>query len=456
MGFERLRLTSPRWLAKVAAGATIIVAGSSDGRATIRTVDLMIRDPLAPVLLYTAIIAIGAKLVDQAMSRLSQPSVLGELLLGVLIGNLPLLGFHALEPMKVNSTIDALAGLGLIILLFDVGLESTVSQMLNLGATALAVALAGVLASISLGWGVGALLLAHEPASVHLVLGAAICSTSVGISARVLRDLGRAQSAEARLILAAALIDDVLGLVVVAVAAGVMSGVVATNISAGSVVSKVAEAVGFVLVVFIPGRYFLPRLFSIFSLTSRLGAPGALLPVALGFCFALSWLASAVGLAPIVGALSAGIILEPLHYQDLEKREERTLHQLIYPVSSLLSPMFFVLVGIRTDLRMVAAPDALVLASALTLAAVLGKQACAVGVFGRGVSRRTVAAGMVPRGEVSLVVANLARSLQSQARPRLGGTIFTAVVVTVLLTTLITPLALKRSFRSKAAERPRG
>jgi len=413
----------------------------------------MIRDPLAPVLLYLAIIAVGAKFVDWAMSRLRQPSVLGELLLGVLLGNLPLLGIQVLEPMKANTTIDALAGLGLIVLLFDVGLESTVSQMLKLGVTAVAVALVGVLASIALGWGVGALLLAHEPGHVHLVLGAAICSTSVGISARVLRDLGRSQSAEARLILAAALIDDVLGLVVIAVAGGVMSGLVVGDLSAGRVVSMAAEAAGFILIVFILGRYFSSRLF---SLTSRLGAPGALLPVALGLCFALCWLATTVGLAPIVGALSAGIILEPLHYQDLEKREDRTLHQLVYPITSLLSPVFFVLVGIRTDLRMLAAPGVLSLATALTLAAVLGKQACAAGVFGKGVNRGTVAAGMIPRGEVSLVVANLARTFQSRARPRLGDVIFTAVVVTVLLTTLMTPLALKWSLRLKAAERPVG
>ena len=413
----------------------------------------MIRDPLAPVVLYLAIIAVGAKFVDWAMSRLRQPSVLGELLLGVLLGNLPLLGIQVLEPMKANTTIDALAGLGLIVLLFDVGLESTVSQMLKLGVTAVAVALLGVLASIALGWGVGALLLAHEPRHVHLVLGAAICSTSVGISARVLRDLGRSQSAEARLILAAALIDDVLGLVVIAVAGGVMSGLVVGDLSAGRVVSMAAEAAGFILIVFILGRYFSSRLF---SLTSRLGAPGALLPVALGLCFALCWLATTVGLAPIVGALSAGIILEPLHYQDLEKREDRTLHQLVYPITSLLSPVFFVLVGIRTDLRMLAAPGVLSLATALTLAAVLGKQACAAGVFGKGVNRGTVAAGMIPRGEVSLVVANLARTFQSRARPRLGDVIFTAVVVTVLLTTLMTPLALKWSLRLKAAERPVG
>jgi Kef-type K+ transport system membrane component KefB len=325
--------------------------------------------------------------------------------------------------------------------------------MLNLGATAVAVALAGVLASISLGWAVGALVLAHEPGHVRLLLGAAICSTSVGISARVLRDLGRSGSAEARIILAAALLDDVLGLVIVAVAGGVMSGAVSGGASSGRAVSMAAEAAGFILIVFILGRHFSSRLF---SLATRLGAPGALLPVALAFCFALSWLASAVGLAPIVGALSAGIVLEPLHYQDLEKREQRTLHQLISLISSLLAPVFFVLVGIRTDLRLLGSPDTLGLASALTLAAILSKQACAAGVFKGGVNRGTVAAGMIPRGEVSLVVANLARTLQSRAKPRLGEIIFTAVVVTVLFTTLMTPLALKWSFRPKAAERPIG
>jgi Kef-type K+ transport system membrane component KefB len=410
----------------------------------------MVLDPIAPLLLYLAIIAVGSKLASHVMSRIRQPGVLGEILLGVLIGNLPLLGIHVLEPLKTDPAVDTLARLGVVILLFEIGLESTLPQMLKLGATAFSVAVAGLVASIVLGWGAAAIVLPHQPGRVHLLLGVAICATSVGISARVMQDLGRSQSLEGRLILAAALIDDVLGLMVVSVAVHIVSASTGAGASARNVAAIAAEAVAFLVSALVLGRYLSPRLF---SLASRLRAPGVLLAVALSFCFALAWLANVIGLAPIVGAFAAGIILEEIHYRDLEKREERTLKQLVQPIVSFLAPIFFVLVGIRTDLRLLASPNVLGLAAALTLAAVLGKQACAAGVFGEGVNRKAVAAGMVPRGEVSLIVGNLARTLLSRESPHLGDTIFTAVVLMVLATTLVTPPALRRSLGVKATER---
>jgi Kef-type K+ transport system membrane component KefB len=340
--------------------------------------------------------------------------------------------------------------LGVVILLFEIGLESTLPQMLRLGASAFLVAAAGLVASIVLGWTAAAIVLPHEAGRIHLLLGVAICATSVGISARVLQDLGRSRSLEGRLILAAALIDDVLGLVVVSVAVHMIGTAPGVGVSAGSVAAIVAEAVAFMVLALVLGRYLSPRLFSV---ASRLRAPGVLLAVALSFCFVLAWLASVIGLAPIVGAFAAGIILEEIHYRDLETREERTLKQLVQPIASFLAPVFFVLIGIRTDLRLLATPNVLGLAAALTCAAILGKQACAAGAFGQGVSRKTVAAGMIPRGEVSLIVGNLARTLQSPARPHLGDTIFTAVVLMVLATTLVTPPALRWTLGVKATER---
>jgi Kef-type K+ transport system membrane component KefB len=410
----------------------------------------MVLDPIAPLLLYLAIIAVGTKLASHVMNRIHQPAVLGEILLGVLIGNLPLLGIHVLESLKTDAAIDTLARLGVVILLFEIGLESTLPQMLKLGASAFLVAAAGLVASIVLGWAAAAIVLPHETGRVHLLLGVAICATSVGISARVMQDLGRSQSLEGRLILAAALIDDVLGLVAVSVAVHMISAATGAGVSFGSVAAIAAEAVAFLVIALVLGRYLSPHLF---SLASRLRAPGVLLAIALSFCFILAWLASVIGLAPIVGAFAAGIIVEEIHYRDLETREERTLKQLVQPIASFLAPVFFVLVGIRTDLRLLAAPNVLGLAVALTIAAVLGKQACAAGVLGQGVNRKAVAAGMIPRGEVSLIVANLARTLQSPARPHLGDTIFTAVVLMVLATTLVTPPALRRTLGVKATER---
>lgn len=295
-------------------------------------------DTLAPVVLALAVILAAAKLGGDVAERIGQPAVLGELVVGVLVGNLSLLGIGWFQFITANATIGVLAQLGAVILLFEIGLESTVRDMMQVGLRSLLVAVLGVVIPWALGWWVGALLLPQHSVYVHAFLGAVLTATSVGITARVLKDLGHAQSREARIILGAAVIDDVLGLVVLAVVAAVIaaadSGAV---LSYGALALVFGKALVFLFGALSLGVVLSPRLF---GFASRLRGSGVLLATALVFCFTLAWLASAIGLAPIVGAYAAGLILEDLHYQDLAAKEERQLEDLVRPISSFLVPVF--------------------------------------------------------------------------------------------------------------------
>jgi Kef-type K+ transport system membrane component KefB len=190
------------------------------------------------------------------------------------------------------------------------------------------------------------------------------------------------------------------------------------------------------------GSRIAPR---IFSLASKLRSQGALLAVGLSFCFLLAWLANLVGLAPIVGAFAAGLILENVHYRDFTDRGEHTLEHLVEPISSFLAPVFFVLMGLRTDLRAFADTSVLGLAAALCAAAIVGKQLAMLGVLEKGLDRLSVGIGMIPRGEVGLIFANLGLTLMLGGERIVAPTTFSAVVVMVIVTTLITPPLLKWS-----------
>ncbi len=409
-------------------------------------------DPVAPVILFLAVILIAAKIGGDLAARIGQPAVLGELLVGVILGNLSWTGFTGLDPIKSSASIEMLAGLGVLILLFEVGLESTVGEMMKVGASSLLVACIGVTVPFVLGWGVGLLFLPDPDPYVCAFLGATLTATSVGITARVLQDLGRSTSREARVILGAAVIDDVLGLIILAVVTGVIAAAgTGGGISGGSVAMILTKAMIFLAGSLTLGAYMSPKLF---RLASRLRARGVLLAVSLAFCFLLSWLANVVGLAPIVGAFSAGLILEDLHYRDFKDRGEHDLAQLIEPISAFLAPVFFVLMGMHTDLGSFARPGVLGFAAILTLAAVLGKQFCGLGAVGKGYDRLSIGIGMIPRGEVGLIFANIGLGLTLGGHRIMSPATYSAVVVMVIITTMITPPALQWSLARK--DRSRG
>jgi Kef-type K+ transport system membrane component KefB len=400
-------------------------------------------DPILPVLLALALILFGAKLGGDLVTRLGQPAVLGELVIGVLIGNLGLVGYGGLEPLKTDAAIDMLSRLGVLLLLFEVGLESTVSQMLRVGLSSLLVATFGVIAPFALGWVVSAWLLPTASALVHSFVGATLCATSVGITARVLQDLGRSQTTEARIILGAAVIDDVLGLVILAVVSGVITAADrGGSLSYGAVGLILGKATAFLVGAVVVGAFLTPKLF---RLASKLRARGVLLAIGLTFCFLLSWVSGKIGLAPIVGAFAAGLVLEELHFRDFVERGESSLDAMIHPISGFLVPIFFVLMGMRTDLRSFGSSSVIGLAATLTVAAVAGKQVCSLGVIGKGIDRLSIGVGMVPRGEVGLIFANIGLALTAKGERIVEPATYSALVVMVIVTTMITPPALKWS-----------
>ncbi|HVK70860.1 MAG TPA: cation:proton antiporter [Polyangium sp.] len=406
-------------------------------------------DPIGAVVLYLAVILAAAKLGGELAVRIGQPAVLGELLAGVLLGNLGALGVSAFEPIKTDTSIDMLSRLGVLVLLFEVGLESTVAQMLKVGVTSFFVATLGVIAPFALGWLFGAWLLPEASPYVHAFLGATLTATSVGITARVLQDLKASQSAEARIILGAAVIDDVLGLVILAVVTGILGAADRGGaMSYGEIGLVFGKALVFLVGSLVIGAKLSRRLFSV---ASRLRARGVLLALGLAFCFLFAWLAGLIGLAPIVGAFAAGLVLEDMHFRDFTARGESTLEHLLQPISSFLVPIFFVLMGIRTDLGAFAQPGVPLLAAALTVAAILGKQACSLGV-GKGIDRLTIGVGMVPRGEVGLIFANIGQSLTVGGKPVISGAVFSAVVAMVIATTMVTPPALRWSLSRREAK----
>ena len=404
-------------------------------------------DPVASLALWLVIILLAAKLGGDLAERVGQPAVLGELVIGVVLGNLTLAGFSGLEPIKTDAFVDMLARIGVLILLFEVGLESTVGQMLKVGWSSLLVATLGVVVPFALGWGVGAWLLPEQGPYVHAFIGATLTATSVGITARVLKDLGRLQSNEARIILGAAVIDDVLGLVILAVVTDVISAADrGGSLAATDILWTLVKAAGFLIGSLTLGVLFSRRLF---SLASKLRARGVLLAIGLAFCFLLSWLANVIGLAPIVGAFAAGLILEDAHYRDFVGKGEHGLEELVHPISSFLVPIFFVLMGMRTDLRSFAEPGVLGLAAAITVVAIIGKQVCSLGVLGKNVDRITVGIGMVPRGEVGLIFANIGLALTVAGQRIIDEALFSAIVVMVVVTTMVTPFGLKWSLQRR-------
>jgi Kef-type K+ transport system membrane component KefB len=408
-------------------------------------------DPVTPVVLALAIILAAAKLAGHLAARMGQPAVLGELVAGVTLGSFDLLGVGWFHPIEADATIDILARLGVVILLFEVGLESTVRDMLKVGLPSVLVAVLGVATPFALGWGVGALMLPDRSAYVHAFLGATLTATSVGITARVLQDLGKSQSREARVILGAAVIDDVLGLIILAVVAGVIAAAdQGASLSYGAIGLVLVKAVVFLFGALILGTYLSPRLF---GLASRLSGRGVLLATALVFCFALAYLASIIGLAPIVGAYAAGLILEDVHFRPFASRGEHQLEQLIHPISTFLVPVFFVIMGMRVDLAAFARTEVMGLGALLTVAAIAGKQACSLGAIGQKLDRLSIGIGMIPRGEVGLIFANIGLGLSLAGQPIVDAGVYSAVVIMVIVTTMATPPLLKWSLARRKGDR---
>ena len=382
-----------------------------------------------------AIILTAAKLGGELASRVGQPAVLGELAAGVLLGSSVLNVIPATGPL--HDIIGLFAEIGVVILLFEIGLETDLREMFRVGGAALSVAVVGVVAPFLLGYGTW-MLLTSDAGNVAVFVGATLTATSVGITSRVLSDLGRLNTREARIILGAAIVDDVLGLVILAIVSGLAAG---AALSTGSIVLKFVVAVGFLIVAVALGRWLMPRFFIVIE---RMQVRGVLFVISFAFVLALAALASTVGSALIIGAFAAGIILSTTNHFDLITKD-------ISPVSDLVAPIFFVYVGSSVNIALLNpassqfAPQTLVLAGALLVVAIIGKLASgyAVGWRGAPLNHLVIGVGMVPRGEVGLIFAHL-----GLANGVVGVPAFNALVIVVMLTTFVAPPVLKALFKT--------
>lgn len=420
-------------------------------------------DPVAPVLAAIVVILLLAKVGGDIFERLRLPAVLGELVLGILLGNfLFLTGSHALDFMQppvmgahvdssgitVGESLQILAGIGVVLLLFEVGLESTVRQMFSVGASSLTVALIGVIAPIALGYAVCRVFF-FDSWQQPIFIGATLCATSVGITARVLKDLHRGRDRESRIILGAAVLDDVLGLIVLAVAAGVIQAADRSGGSGelpwGEITKTIIWAFAFLGGALLLSALGIPR--TAFRVVGFLRGHGLLIATALVICFGMAYLANLVGLATIVGAFAAGLILEPAHYEDLARREKVELEEALHPLTALLVPVFFVQTGMNVKLDAMADPSTWILAGSLTVIAVIGKLACSLGVVERNLNRLAIGLGMIPRGEVGLIFADQGRRLTTGGEPVIDDSTFSAIVFMVMVTTLVAPPLLRWSLK---------
>ncbi|MCB1774534.1 MAG: cation:proton antiporter [Gammaproteobacteria bacterium] len=447
-------------------------------------------DPIAPVIFGVTLILIAALIGRHLARRTNQPSVLGELLMGLLLGNVlawsgyelmlvlregtavmdmtelamagadwesaavsvlgsdaatnflaMLKGPHGGEYLQVAHAVDVLSRYGVIFLLFHVGLETSLAELRNVGGDSIRVAVLGVAAPFALGFLASWLLSSAGNHEQHLYLGATLGATSIGITARVLQDINRSQSGEARIILGAAVIDDILGLVMLAIVTGI---VVTGTLQLGEVAQTIALATLFIGAALALGPYVIRFLV---CLLKRFDEVEAKIFISFVFVMTLAWAASSVGLATIIGAFAAGVLVtdDQFHPWNCENCRKYSIRELFMPIEAILVPIFFVLMGMQVKLEAFFDPDVLLLSAALILAAAIGKLVSGLGVRQKGLRRLVVGVGMLPRGEVGLVFASIGRSLGVVSTE-----IFSAIVLMVIVTTFATPPWLKALFANES------
>jgi Kef-type K+ transport system membrane component KefB len=439
-------------------------------------------DPIAPVILGVTGILFFAVIGRFAARKMKQPSVLGELLMGILLGNLGYwLGIDFIEVLRegpaifemvdltlsgepvaaaavetlgnerapailailhgpggaaltqIAHTVDVFSRYGVIFMLFLIGLGTSVAELRQVGGPSLRVAGIGVIMPFILGFIMARLLMPELSINVDLFVAATLGATSVGITARVLRDLGQSHSLEARVILGAAVLDDILGLVMLAIVSGIIvSGV----FDPWHAIMVMLLASLFLVVAFAFGPFFLRYTI---NMVRHLDIIEAKMFISFLFVMVLAWFANLVGLATIVGAFAAGVILHDAYFHHWGKIDEHqySIRDLIAPLEVILVPIFFVLMGIQVKLESFFDLHVVLMAFGLILAAIIGKILSGTGAK-RHTNRLAIGIGMMPRGEVGLVFASIGKSLGV-----FSDELFSALVLMVIVTTLLTPPLLK-------------
>ena len=443
-------------------------------------------DPVAPVILGVTGILFVALIGRFSARKLGFPSVLGELLMGILVGNIAyyfsfdlitvlregpaifetiqnllqgedlelacinavgvegtwhildiLRGPHGNEMLQVAHAVDVFSRYGVIFLLFLVGLDTSIDEMRQVGPDSGRVAIIGVLLPFLLGLLASSLLIENVEFHTSLFIGATLSATSVGITAMVLQEMKMQQTETARIILGAAVFDDVLGLLMLAVVSGI---VVTGSVDLINVAMIIVMASLFLLAAVYLGPYFIRFIVRLFH---RLDLVEAKMFVSYLFVMVLAWLANLSGLATIIGAFTAGLILHDAYFESWnnDRKCPVCIKDLIMPLEVILVPIFFVLMGIQVKLETFLQPGVVMLAAGLVAAAILGKLVSGFGVFGSS-NRWAIGVGMVPRGEVGLIFAAIGKSLGV-----MDDALFSAVVLMVIVTTLLSPPLLKYCLR---------
>ncbi len=376
------------------------------------------------------VILVAAKVGAEAMARLRQPAVIGELIMGVIVGGSVLAWVNVDE----GTLISTLAEIGVILLLFEVGLETDLRDFVRLGKRAASVALIGVVTPFGLGFfAARALDLGGGSTEVAIFLGAAMTATSVGITARVFADLRRLDTDEARTIIGAAVIDDIIGLIILAVVAGLLGNDGAFEIA--SLFTITAKALAFLVVVVVVGVVLVPYFFRFLRF---LRVEGSFVVGSFVFAIAVGIAAERLaGLEPIVGAFAAGLVAGQTEFNE-------RIHAELRPVAFLFVPIFFLAIGAQVDVGVLLEPRVLLAGGVISLLAVAGKLVAGLGVSGTPMSRSVVGVGMIPRGEVGLIFAALGAGQLSAV---VGSEENAIVVLMVVVTTLTAPLVLNALLR---------
>ncbi len=409
---------------------------------------------LAGVLLSLVVVYVASKLGGEVCARFDLPPVLGELVAGVLVGisALNLLIFPGadteasrslimqalqltahLSPADLKATFEAqsevmsvLAELGVVILLFEIGLQSNLKELLKVGPQATIVAIVGVITPFALGTA-GLMTWFGISAIPAIFAGAALTATSIGITAKVLSELGRLTSREGQIIVGAAVMDDVLGIIVLAVVGGLVK---TGEVQVSNVLILIASAAAFLVGGVWVGRLLMP---SFMALVDRIQTRGGLLISGLVFAFGLSYIGAVIHLEAILGAFIAGLILA-------ETDKHQQLEEQVIPIADFLVPIFFIVVGARTDVSVLnpfnpANQEGLIISAFLIAVAIVGKLVTGFVVFGQpGINRLAIGVGMIPRGEVGLVFAAYGAT-SGVLSPALQA----AIIVMVILTTFLAP-----------------
>ena len=375
---------------------------------------------LALILGNLLIIILVARLAAELAERIKIPAVLGEIVAGIIIGPSVLGLIDPIKHLDVADMVLLLGEIGVILLLFQVGLEMDLGEMAKVGKPAFVVAIIGVAVPFAAGFGVAASF--GEDAKVALFIGATLTATSVGITARVLGDLRALALRESRIVLGAAVADDVLGLVILTV---VVKVVTEGSISAGVVLETIGLAVGFLLITGLLAIYVIPRLFTRIDRLAK--STTTIVSSAFALTLAFSLLANQAKLAFIIGAFMAGLAVgrSPQHERISEG---------LNPLGHIFIPVFFPSIGINADLEAMFQPSVLVLAVSLTVVAIIGKLVAGLGVGRSGGDKLLIGIAMMPRGEVGLIFASIGLS-----KGVLDDELYGALLLMVLVTTLITP-----------------